>query len=205
MAPRPRPTFAVREPRQIEALGSPARQEIVDGLEALGACSIAELAESLGRAPDSLYYHVRLLERVGLVVASGTRGTGARRETLYDTPGRLVVDHEPATARERKRLSGLVASALRIAERDFRAAIDGGRAIYRRGPRRNAWGARFKGWLTPAELAELRTRLESVAELFARGRKRRGSELHAVAFVLAPLAPSTRARARRSSKERIRS
>ena len=204
MVSRPRPTFAIRDPRQIEALGSPARQEVIDGLQALGPCSIAELAESLGRAADSLYYHVRKLERVGLVVQRGSRGAGIRQEVLYDTPGRMVVDHEPATAREKTRLVGLVASALRIGERDLRAAIDTGRAVYRRGPRRNAWGARVKGWLTPAELAEARAHLEAVSALLARGPKRPGAALHAIAFVLAPLVPTDRARGRRVPRAGVR-
>lgn len=191
-----RPLFAVREPAQLEALGSPARQEVVDGLQALGPCSIAELAESLGRAPDSLYYHVRKLERVGLVVQRGSRGTGVRREALYDTPGRVVLDHDPGTARERRRLSRLVGGALRIAERDFNAALASGRAVYRRGPRRNAWCGRIKGWLTPRELAAVREHLEAASQLLVRGRKRPGAQLHALAFVLAPVAPSTRGRRR---------
>jgi len=197
-----RPLFAVREPAQIDALGSPARQEVVDGLQALGPCSIAELAESLGRAPDSLYYHVRKLERVGLVVQRGSRGAGLRREALYDTPGRLVLDHDPGTARERRRLCRLVGGALRIAERDIGVALASGRAVYRRGPRRNAWCARVKGWLTERELAAVRAHLEAASELLVRGRKRPGAGLHAVAFVLAPLAPSTRGR--RASSRRAR-
>ena len=191
---RSRPTYAVREPAQIAALRSPARQEVVDGLQALGPCSIAALAESLGRAPDSLYYHVHKLARVGLVVERGARATGARREALYDTPGHMVLDHEPSTAHERRRLASLVAAALRIAERDLVAALEAGRAVYRRGPRRNAWGARIKGWLAPAELAQARAHLTALNELFANGRKRPGAALHSVTFVLAPLAPSRRLR-----------
>lgn len=195
MSPSPeRAFFPIREPRQIAALGSPARQEVLDGLQVLGPCSIAELAESLGRAPDSLYYHVRKLERAGLVVTAGTRPAGVRTEALYDVPGRMVVDHEPASARERRALRGLVSAALRIGERDLVAALESGRARYARGPRRNTWGGRTKGWLTPQELAEARAHLEALSELLARGRKRPGAALHAVAFVLTPLAPSPRSR-----------
>jgi len=186
----------IAQGRQIAALGSPARQEILDGLQAQGPCSIAALAEALGRAPDSLYYHVRALERVGLVVRAGERATRRRPEVLYDVPGRMVLDHEPGSARERRALVRLVASALRIAERDLRAALDSGRAVYRRGPRRNAWGGRVKGWLTPAELARARVHLEALSTLFAHGRKRPGASLHAIAFLLTPLAPSPRARTR---------
>jgi predicted transcriptional regulator len=202
--PLARPTVAVRDARQIAVLGSPARQEVVDGLQALGPCSVAELAEALGRAPDSLYYHLRMLEGAGLVVRHGTRAAGPRSEALYATPGRMVLDHEPGTARERAGLVRLAGSALRAAERDLRAALDSGRAVHGRNARRNAWAARTKGWLTRAELAEVRTHLEAVSALLARGKKQRGAELHAVTFVLTPLVPSPRARAARSKKERIR-
>lgn len=194
-----RPLYPITDPRQIAALGSPARQEVVDGLQALGPSSIAELGASLGRAPDSLYYHVRALVKVGLVVSAGTRAAGARSEALYDVPGKLVLDHEPATRREEEALARLVASALRIGERDFRRAFVDGRARHRRSAQRNAWGGRMKSWLTPEELAEVRAHVEALSELFARGRRRPGSELAALAFVLAPLAPSARVRSDSSS------
>jgi DNA-binding transcriptional ArsR family regulator len=207
LTPAPaRPTVAIRDTRQIAVLGSPARQEVVDALQALGPCSVAELAEALGRAPDSLYYHLRKLERAALVVRHGTRTSGAREETLYATPGVMVVDHEPGTARERANVLRLVGSALRIAERDLRTALGSGRAVYRRNAQRNAWGARTKGWLTRAELAEVRAHLAAVTDLLARGKKQPGAELHAVTFVLTPLVPSARSQAARSArKKRIRS
>ena len=93
-----RPLFPVRERAQIEALASPARQEVADGLQAIGPCSIADLADLLGRAPDSLYYHVRKLEKVGLVVARGTRETGVlpgglKVQRCDGMPCQLINDH----------------------------------------------------------------------------------------------------------------
>ena len=189
-----RPLHPISDPRQIAALASPARQEVVDGLQALGPCSIAELGANLGRAPDSLYYHVRALEKLGLVVRAGQRTSGARPEALYDVPGKLALDHEPGTKRERELLASLVAAALRSGARDFRRALDEGRAQHRRSAQRNAWGGRVKGWLTADELAEVRAHLEALTELFVRGTRRRGTQLAALSFVLAPLAPTTRTR-----------
>jgi predicted transcriptional regulator len=196
-----RARYSIRTAREVALLASPARQEIVDGLQALGPVSLAELGEALGRAPDSLYYHVRMLLKAGLVVPRGTRGAGVREEALYDTPGALVIDHEPATPRESEGLMRLVGSALRAAERDLRAAFEGGLAVYRRVARRNAWGARTKGWLTREELTEARGHLEAVSELLARGRRRRGASLHTITFVLAPVAPGTRTQRKRKEKE----
>ena len=57
----------------IAALGSPVRQEIIDTVELLGGkATIAELAAQLGRPADGLYYHVRRLVAVGLLIGSGS-------------------------------------------------------------------------------------------------------------------------------------
>lgn len=146
---------------------------------------------------------MRKLERVGLVVRAGARRAGIREEVLYDTPGRLYLDHEPSGTRERAALLRLVRSALRLAERELRAALESGRAIVRRVARRNAWGARVKGWLTREELAEVRAHLAAVTELCAQARRRRGTDLHSVTFVLAPLEPTARG-TRRASAEKTR-
>ena len=196
-------TYRIQAPRQIEALASPARQEVVDALTLIGPTSIAALAEDLGRAPDSLYYHVRKLERVGLVVRCGTREAGSREEALFDVPGaHMVVDIEPRSARERGHLLKLVTSALRVAERDLFAALESGRAIYRRCARRNAWGARVKGWLNPEELSEVRAHLQAIGDIVLASKRRKGSDLHAVTYVLAPLAPSSRSKRPGASKSK---
>jgi len=196
----------VRTAREIEALIAPERQEIVDGLAALGPASIAELAQHLGRAPDSLYYHVRKLERVGLVEQRGVRGEGVRAEILYATPApRVVLDWEPATPRERSSLMRLVGSLLRITERDLAAAFEAGIARFRRGPRRNAWGGRVKGRLTREELLLVRGHVEAITELVSGSGERdpghRAGDLFAFTFVLTPLRASPRSPGERGRQE----
>jgi DNA-binding transcriptional ArsR family regulator len=202
--PPRRPVYRIREATQLDALVSPVRQEIVDSLQLLGPCSIATLAEDLGRAPDSLYYHVRKLEQVGLVVQRVLSRKGpvrpGRADVLYDVPGdRVLIDRQPQSAEETETLLGLVGAVLRMAERDLRAAFSAGVAVYRRSTRRNAWGGRCKGWLTQVELAEVREHLDAVMKIVTRGKKRRGSSLHAVSFVLTPFVPSRRSAAGRNS------
>ena len=195
--------YLIQDPRQIEALAAPARQEIVDSLAVSGPVSVAELASDLGRAPDSLYYHLRRLESVGLVVRRGTRPTAQRTEVLYDVPGaRMIIDREPGTPAEKRVLMRVLSSALRSAERELRDALASGRAVYRRCARRNAWAARVKGWLDPHELAEVREHLDAVAEILLRGKPRPGASLHTVTHVLAPLEPSRRARTTTASPTR---
>lgn len=198
-------TYRIRAARQIEALASPARQELIDALALIGPASIAELAEDLGRAPDSLYYHVRKLEHVGLVVRRGVRGEGPREEALFDVPGaNMMLDTQPKGARERGHLLKLVGAALRMAERDLRSALESGRAVYRMCARRNAWGARVKGWLDAEELAQVRAHLEAIAAILHAGKRRKGAGLHAVTYVLAPLEPSSRSRGKGTNQKEDR-
>ena len=67
----------VRRPEHIEALASPMRQRIMDRIEAIGPCSIRDLALSLDVAADSLYYHVRRLQQIGLLSVGSRRRPGA--------------------------------------------------------------------------------------------------------------------------------
>src|ERR1043166_5091224 len=60
----------IRDRNRIVTLASPVRLSIVHTLEGIGPCSVATLARVLGVAPDSLYYHLRLLERRGLITKS---------------------------------------------------------------------------------------------------------------------------------------
>ena len=87
---RPRRTFEVVRDDQIEVMASPARLEILDAVRSTGPCSIADIAALLGRPADSLYYHVRQLVEVDLLIPCGTRPTSRRHEELYRTPARRI-------------------------------------------------------------------------------------------------------------------
>jgi len=195
----------VRGAKAIGALASPVRQELIDTVDGLGgAATIAELAAQLGRPADGLYYHVRQLVRAGLLVAED--GDGAEQ---YRTPGRraLALDYrpdDPASARAVGRVAG---SMLRIARRDFDAAlaIPG---VVAEGPRRALWAARAKGWVSRAELREINALLARLVDLVRRPRDRERAQLVSLCFVLAPIEarPSRRAAngATRAKKPRPR-
>jgi DNA-binding transcriptional ArsR family regulator len=75
--------YVIRSKRQMRALAAPTRQEILDILPRMGTVSVAELAAALGRPADSLYYHLRILKNVGLVLSDGYRALNGRREALF--------------------------------------------------------------------------------------------------------------------------
>src|SRR5262245_53730502 len=94
---RQRRFVPIDRPAQLQALASPVGQELLDGLDAAGPCAISDLAARLGRAPDSLYFHVRELVRVGLVVETERRQVGRHAFVVYDAADRpLRIDRTKA-------------------------------------------------------------------------------------------------------------
>ena len=193
--------FYLSEVRQIRAVASPLRAAVIDVLEVLGPASIAQLATALGYPPDGIYYHVGILERIGLVVrTTPDTDTGAARFAL---PGR------PATLRYRlddrqqgRAIAKVVATMLRSAERSFRGAFASGLAEAE-GPGRNLRAGRRTAWLTGSELRVLNRHVERIHALFGRGRPgRRGARLHEFTYVLAPVIEKHREKHREKRRRR---
>ncbi len=187
---------------QVRVLESTVCQEIVDLVGAAGPCSVREMAGLMGRRPDSLYYHVRKLSAVSLLVSRGIRGSGRRAEAVYDIPGRpLRIAYEPSDPENVRAVSRVVASMLRSANRDFLGGFRPNLAVVE-GDARNLWAARMKGWLGADDLAELNTLLNRILEVFHRGgaaeiagtggHPARGASrrLHSLTWVLAPIEPA---------------
>ncbi len=110
--------YSVRSSAQLQVLASPDRQEIVQTLLGRPPMSVRDLGELLGRLPVSLYYHLRALERAGLVVRAGDRGAGRGKETLYGLPaGEIAIQPERRGRREVAALRKIGAGAFRQAMR----------------------------------------------------------------------------------------
>lgn len=175
----------------IAAIASPVRQELIDTFEALGGeATIAEVAAQLGRPADGLYYHVEILRRAGLLVATAAgRSRAGRSERRYRTPSHRNADlrlvYQPEQPRNAAAVREVVGGMLRIARRDFDRGLAPGVVV--EGPQRALWAARGTGWVSDAELAEIN---ELLGELAERLRKPRGGDrqrLVSLCFVLAPM------------------
>src|SRR5688572_26390630 len=90
MARRHERSLMLQDPVAIEALASPHRLEIVSALGEAEQASIAALAKRLGRTPHSLYYHVKLLERAGVVRTADTQRRGRRDERIWTLVGERI-------------------------------------------------------------------------------------------------------------------
>lgn len=186
--PKPTP-FLIREPRQLRALASPIRQEIVDVLMHTGALPAAAIAERLGVAPDGLYFHLRLMERTGLIHRAGSTGSGRSEAALWDVPGRpMVLDYQHGAGSgptRVNRLSPPLDALLRLTRRDVRRALTAEGATFS-GPCRDVWVARFRGRVSADELAEINALLARAAEIVRGARGEPGSRSIALTFALLP-------------------
>jgi DNA-binding transcriptional ArsR family regulator len=177
--------YVIRERKQLAALVSAARQEIVDVLSQMGTVSVAELATALGRPADAIYYHVRVLKRAGLVRSAGNRGEGRRREELFRTVSPdLRLEYKRGDGGNGREISAIVSSMLRLGARDFRRAYQRGDAKVS-GSGRELWALRTTGWLKAEEIASVNRGIHSLARTVSRPTGR--GKLYGVTVLLTPL------------------
>lgn len=186
---------AIDDPRRIKALSSPVRHELADTLAALGGtASVATLAEHLGRHADGLYYHLRVLCKVGLVEEIESPGA---TERMYKLAGSKTAPLRLAYRAGRRgnapALSSYAHGLLQVAERDFKRALSQPDVVVS-GKRRQLWAARNKGWVSAVDLEEVNRLLEKLCELTSRPRTPGRDMLISLAFALAPAARRSKRR-----------
>lgn len=196
--------YRIEQLHQIRALASPARQDLVDAVASDGPCTIAELAERVGRPADALYHHVRRLVATGLLVEESVRRAAGRPAVRLTVPGRpMMIAYDQRARGNVAASSDVVATMLRSARRGFARAL-AAPGVRTWGPRRNLWGARAQGWLTGEDVETANALLTKLVAVFLRGKgtRRNGSALHEFTFVLAPARVVTRGAARRTKRRK---
>jgi DNA-binding transcriptional ArsR family regulator len=175
----------IKGKRELAALVSGARQEIIDVLSQMTTASAAELATVLGRPADALYYHLRILQRAGLVAPAGTRNHGHRQEQLFQaiSPD-LRIEYRRGEGGNAREVTAIVRSMLRLGTRDFSQAFRRSDAKVS-GPGRELWALRTTGWLTPDEVVKINRTISSLARGVAKWRKK--GRLYGITVLLTPL------------------
>src|SRR5262245_7878876 len=102
-------SYQIRDVRAIRALSSPLRQSILDLVVGRGPLSVADLAKELSRPADRLYYHVRVLQRAGLLLARPDVAGSGRAETRFDVPGRpMLLKYTPDVTSRRRAITRVI-------------------------------------------------------------------------------------------------
>jgi DNA-binding transcriptional ArsR family regulator len=183
--PQPNSLYVVTSKKQLTALTSAVRQEILDVLAQMGTASVVDLAATLGRPPDALYYHLRILLRAELIESVGNRKTQRRQEALFRAVARdLRIDYDLARRSHEKTLTAVVGSMLRLGIRDFRRAIRN-EGVVVSGRHRELWATRKTGWLMKSDLHGVLESIERLGHLVARPSG--SGQLYGITILLTPL------------------
>jgi DNA-binding transcriptional ArsR family regulator len=178
-------------PKQIAAISSPGRDEMVDMIGIIGPCTVGQLARAMGRSRHGLYYHLRALAASGLIRQVRSGKAGKPEAVLYEVAGRpIVVRFDLATAKSRRAVLALAHARLRSGKRGFDRACNPALAVVE-GPRRNLWATRWKGWLSASELEAVNRCFATVIDLMNSrpGGPERRRQCYELTFVFAPSMP----------------
>ncbi len=160
-----RTTVKASDADKRAALASPLRLEILGLFTNPNPLAIADMAQLMGRTAGSLYHHVGILEKAGLLRRTGTRPKGKRHEALFlPTSTRIALaaptGDTPASALAVKTM----AAAFRMAERDLEAALQTGNR-QTQGPQRNLFATRIHLRTSPKLLARINKHLQAIEDL----------------------------------------
>jgi len=160
-----RKQFVLRDPAQVAVLASPVRCQLAECLSIHGPMSVREVAQRIERTPESLYYHVKALVDVGLVLLDSSSKVNRRREAVYRLVApRLVRDGRQRSPAYKEALARTGEAFLRLAAREHRVAVVSGE-VPAEGPRRSLSLRRHSARLDPAGLAKLNRLLDNVFDL----------------------------------------
>ncbi len=117
--------YVIRDPEQLATVASPVRHQILRTMSAIGPCSIKELGGRLGRSPESLYYHVKALETVGLLFVKEKRVVGRRHEAIYDVIAKSILTDPTLASKDYiDAMKDTTSPLLRLADRQVQSALD---------------------------------------------------------------------------------
>jgi DNA-binding transcriptional ArsR family regulator len=176
----------VPEPRRMAALASPLRIELIGALRTHGPTSIRELAAQLDRPADGLYHHVRTLLKAGIVIERGQRRVGRRMEAVYELAADRVTGRlDPASAQSKAAAVRAGTAAVRLAAREFKAAIETDAMTLTQGLP-NLRASRQRTWLTDEGLVRLHRLFGQIERLLTKENNQKRGRPHALTIVLAP-------------------
>jgi len=179
----------IRDKRQLQCLVNPVTQGVFDAVRSETLMSVMDIAAQLGLAADVINYHVKKLEKSGLILMGGMRGHGRSAERLFEcaNPNATVL-FDPKDRDNIELLNKAVASMLSLAQKDFHTAFNPEMAVTS-GPGRNLRAARVSAWLTEKEWLRVNAMIEKIIALMHRKAKhtRDDEKLYAISMITAPM------------------
>lgn len=185
MPRRPRNQIVLKDPRAIRALSHPARIRVIDELYGGRVATSTELAELTDLTPSAMSYHLRAMEKQGLVVRDDSSTDG--RERPWRAAGTGLNVSALTTTAQKAAANLLVGAVLESQGRELEAytARESELPDEWRGKANFDSGAVY---LTPEEAGELLEALQNAVEPYRkRGpRRRKGTRRVRLSFSVIP-------------------
>lgn len=187
MVRRSRKQIVLKDPRAIRALTHPARIVVIDELYGGRVATSTELAELTGLTPSAMSYHLRAMEKHGLVERDDSSTDG--RERPWRAAGNGLSVTSLTTTAQRTAATLLTGAVLETQRRELEAytAAEPTMPPEWRGRTNFDSGTVY---LTPEETKDLLQALQAAAEPYRnRGpRRRKGTRRVRVTFSVIPSA-----------------
>jgi DNA-binding transcriptional ArsR family regulator len=145
-----RDPVVLSDPRSIRALAHPARLAVIDELYTGNELTATECAEIAGLSPSAMSYHLRSLERAGIVERAESTGDG--RERPWRAAGSYLRVKSDSGVAETAAVTSLVMSRLSDQFTDWLARRETDDKVWRDA----STISNGQVWLLPEELDELR-------------------------------------------------
>jgi DNA-binding transcriptional ArsR family regulator len=171
MARRSRKQITLKDPRAIRALSHPARITVIDELYGGRVATSTELAALTGLTPSAMSYHMRAMEKLGIVERDESAGDARERPWRAAGKGLNV---SPLSSRAQQAAVALLTSSLLDAQqREMDAYIAAEPDLPAEWRNKVQLGTGI-AYLTAKETEDLIAAIQAAAEPFNRkGRRRR--------------------------------
>jgi DNA-binding transcriptional ArsR family regulator len=191
---QPASQLEINDLEALKIMSDPLRIRLVDLLRRAPA-TVKQLAAALEMAPRSLYYHINLLQRHGLIRVVATRMVSGIQEKTYRATAYLFAYTDLAVAGGSDSMEQVrevvVSSFFSITSEEIRDSIHAGRIdLAKDAPPERALSA---GWgllrLKADQVAALATRLDALLEeypLYDGAPEREGEQIYRFLFTLFP-------------------
>jgi DNA-binding transcriptional ArsR family regulator len=145
-----RPERVITDPKAIRALAHPARITVLSELSGGRTVTATEFADLIGLTPSAMSYHLRALERFGMIERAPAAADGRERRWRAVSGGWRIESEQPAITAPAE--AALVAGFLDLQRREVLTYVEAAEG----GPWSDAGQlSRSVRWLTPAQLAEV--------------------------------------------------
>lgn len=170
-----------------KVLASPVRREIWSYLTGQGPHTVAEVAKGMGRSQTSLYAHIELMQRTGVIEQIGSKRSGKRHAAIYQAGvSESDIAYDGKNAQSVKASARFAAAVLRRANREVADHLASGQANAK-GKNRDTFVMGARARLTKQQLAEVNNHIDAIEKIVSVGDKTGKGDLVAVNIATCPL------------------